>query len=167
LSDALISLIPTYGPWTIFGIVALESAGVSLPGETILVAAARPRLRPRAHSGVPHGTSPPPWTVSWCNHDRTRRFREEAAGFSIAPRRPVRGEVTHDIGGSEALDSTTSGEGHHRCNSNIHYQRMSVSVVARPGFEPTAFLVRMIASPAARNFPYDMATETTIAVLRA
>jgi hypothetical protein len=50
---------------------------------------------------------------------------------------------------------------------NIHYQRMSVSVVARPGFEPTAFLVRMIASPAARNFPYDMATETTIAVLRA
>jgi hypothetical protein len=127
----------------------------------------RPRLRPRAHSGVPHGTSPPPWTVSRCNHDRTRRFREEAAGFSIAPRRPVRGEVTHDIGGSEALDSNTSGEGHHRCNSNIHYQRMSVSVVARPGFEPTAFLVRMIASPAARNFPYDMATETTIAVLRA
>jgi hypothetical protein len=44
---------------------------------------------------------------------------------------------------------------------------MSVSVVARPGFEPTTFLVRMIASPAARNFPYDMATETTIAVLRA
>jgi hypothetical protein len=35
LSDALISLIPTYGPWTIFGIVALESAGVSLPGETM------------------------------------------------------------------------------------------------------------------------------------
>src|ERR1700739_2394980 len=40
LSDALISLIPTYGPWTIFGIVALESAGLPLPGETILVAAA-------------------------------------------------------------------------------------------------------------------------------
>jgi membrane protein DedA with SNARE-associated domain len=39
LSDALISLIPTYGPWIIFGIVALESAGVPLPGETILVAA--------------------------------------------------------------------------------------------------------------------------------
>jgi membrane protein DedA with SNARE-associated domain len=38
LSDALISLIPTYGPWIIFGIVALESAGVPLPGETILVA---------------------------------------------------------------------------------------------------------------------------------
>ena len=40
LSDALTSLIPTYGPWIIFGIVALESAGVPLPGETILVAAA-------------------------------------------------------------------------------------------------------------------------------
>src|ERR1700724_2431524 len=39
LSDALISLIPSYGPWIIFGIVALESAGVPLPGETILVAA--------------------------------------------------------------------------------------------------------------------------------
>src|ERR1700737_2440533 len=40
LSEALISLIPSYGPWIIFGIVAFESAGVSLPGETILVAAA-------------------------------------------------------------------------------------------------------------------------------
>jgi membrane protein DedA with SNARE-associated domain len=40
LSHALISLIPIYGPWIIFGIVALESAGVPLPGETILVAAA-------------------------------------------------------------------------------------------------------------------------------
>ena len=40
LSDALIKLIPIYGPWTIFGIVALEGAGVPLPGETILVAAA-------------------------------------------------------------------------------------------------------------------------------
>jgi membrane protein DedA with SNARE-associated domain len=40
LSDALIKLIPIYGPWIIFGIVALESAGVPLPGETILVAAA-------------------------------------------------------------------------------------------------------------------------------
>src|SRR3981081_1302887 len=40
LSDALISLIPIYGPWIIFGIVAFESAGVPLPGETILVAAA-------------------------------------------------------------------------------------------------------------------------------
>jgi hypothetical protein len=28
LSDVLISLIPIYGPWIIFGIVALESAGV-------------------------------------------------------------------------------------------------------------------------------------------
>jgi membrane protein DedA with SNARE-associated domain len=40
LSDALIGLIPIYGPWIIFGIVAFESAGVPLPGETILVAAA-------------------------------------------------------------------------------------------------------------------------------
>jgi membrane protein DedA with SNARE-associated domain len=39
LSDALISLIPIYGPWIIFGIVALDSAGVPLPGETIVVAA--------------------------------------------------------------------------------------------------------------------------------
>ena len=40
LSAALINLIPIYGPLTIFGIVAFESAGVPLPGETILVAAA-------------------------------------------------------------------------------------------------------------------------------
>jgi membrane protein DedA with SNARE-associated domain len=40
LSAALINLIPTHGPWIIFGIVAFESAGVPLPGETILVAAA-------------------------------------------------------------------------------------------------------------------------------
>jgi membrane protein DedA with SNARE-associated domain len=40
LSDYLISLIQVYGPWIIFGVVALESAGVPLPGETILVAAA-------------------------------------------------------------------------------------------------------------------------------
>jgi membrane protein DedA with SNARE-associated domain len=40
LSVALISLIPIYGPWIIFCIVALESAGVPLPGETILIAAA-------------------------------------------------------------------------------------------------------------------------------
>jgi membrane protein DedA with SNARE-associated domain len=40
LSDYLIGLIQVYGPWIIFGIVALESAGVPLPGETILVAAA-------------------------------------------------------------------------------------------------------------------------------
>jgi len=40
LSDALIRLIPIYGQWIIFGVVALESAGVPLPGETILVAAA-------------------------------------------------------------------------------------------------------------------------------
>jgi membrane protein DedA with SNARE-associated domain len=40
LSDALTSLISIYGPWIIFGVVAVESAGVPLPGETILVAAA-------------------------------------------------------------------------------------------------------------------------------
>ena len=40
MSDALISLVPSYGPWIIFGIVAFESAGVPLPGETILVGAA-------------------------------------------------------------------------------------------------------------------------------
>jgi membrane protein DedA with SNARE-associated domain len=40
LSDTLISLIPIYGPWIIFGIVAFESAGVPLPGETVLAAAA-------------------------------------------------------------------------------------------------------------------------------
>src|SRR5882724_1071044 len=40
LSAALINLIPTHGPWIIFGIVAFESAGVPLPGETILVATA-------------------------------------------------------------------------------------------------------------------------------
>ena len=40
MSDALINLIPIWGPWIIFGIVAFESAGVPLPGETILVAAA-------------------------------------------------------------------------------------------------------------------------------
>jgi membrane protein DedA with SNARE-associated domain len=40
LSDALTNLISTYGPWIVFGVVAVESAGVPLPGETILVAAA-------------------------------------------------------------------------------------------------------------------------------
>jgi membrane protein DedA with SNARE-associated domain len=40
LSDTLIGLIPTHGPWIIFAIVAFESAGLPLPGETILVAAA-------------------------------------------------------------------------------------------------------------------------------
>ena len=38
--DTLIGLIPVYGPWIVFGIVALESMGVPLPGETILVGAA-------------------------------------------------------------------------------------------------------------------------------
>jgi membrane protein DedA with SNARE-associated domain len=40
LSNALTGLIPIYGPWIIFGIVAFESAGVPLPGETILVGSA-------------------------------------------------------------------------------------------------------------------------------
>ena len=40
MSDALTGLIPIYGPWIIFGIVAFESAGVPLPGETILVGSA-------------------------------------------------------------------------------------------------------------------------------
>jgi membrane protein DedA with SNARE-associated domain len=40
LLESLIGLIPVYGPWVIFGVVALESAGVPLPGETILVGAA-------------------------------------------------------------------------------------------------------------------------------
>ena len=40
LSDFLLGLIQTHGPWVIFGIVALESAGVPLPGETILVSGA-------------------------------------------------------------------------------------------------------------------------------
>src|SRR3979411_2383588 len=40
LSDALISLIPTCGPVLMFVVFAFESAGVPLPGETILVAAA-------------------------------------------------------------------------------------------------------------------------------
>ncbi len=40
MHDALISLIPVYGPWIVFGVIALESAGIPLPGETILIAAA-------------------------------------------------------------------------------------------------------------------------------
>jgi membrane protein YqaA with SNARE-associated domain len=40
LSSALIGLIQVHGPWIISVVVALESAGVPLPGETILVAAA-------------------------------------------------------------------------------------------------------------------------------
>ena len=39
-STSLISLVQVHGPWIIFGVVALESAGVPLPGETILVSAA-------------------------------------------------------------------------------------------------------------------------------
>ena len=40
VSSALIDLIRVHGPWIIAVVVALESAGVPLPGETILVAAA-------------------------------------------------------------------------------------------------------------------------------
>jgi membrane protein DedA with SNARE-associated domain len=39
-SSSLVRLIQLYGPWIISVVVALESAGVPLPGETILVAAA-------------------------------------------------------------------------------------------------------------------------------
>jgi membrane protein DedA with SNARE-associated domain len=39
-SSSLIRLVQVYGPWIISVVVALESAGVPLPGETILVAAA-------------------------------------------------------------------------------------------------------------------------------
>src|ERR1700676_4586072 len=38
--SSLIRLIQVYGPWIISVVVALESAGLPLPGETILVAAA-------------------------------------------------------------------------------------------------------------------------------
>src|SRR6202790_2998440 len=40
VSGALIGLIQVHGPWIIAVVVALENAGVPLPGETILVAAA-------------------------------------------------------------------------------------------------------------------------------
>src|SRR6201984_209603 len=40
LSSSLVRLIQVHGPWIISVVVALESAGVPLPGETILVAAA-------------------------------------------------------------------------------------------------------------------------------
>ena len=39
-SSSLIRLIQVHGPWIISVVVALESAGVPLPGETILVGAA-------------------------------------------------------------------------------------------------------------------------------
>src|SRR5215471_11738134 len=39
-SSSLIRLIQVHGPWIISAVVALESAGVPLPGETVLVAAA-------------------------------------------------------------------------------------------------------------------------------
>ncbi len=34
------NLLPAYGPWLVFVVVALESAGIPLPGETTLIAGA-------------------------------------------------------------------------------------------------------------------------------
>jgi membrane protein DedA with SNARE-associated domain len=42
-------LLTRYGPWAVFMLVALESAGIPLPGETILVAAAV--FAGRSHEG--------------------------------------------------------------------------------------------------------------------
>jgi membrane protein DedA with SNARE-associated domain len=42
-------LLAHYGPWAVFVLVALESSGIPLPGETILVAAAI--LAGRSHEG--------------------------------------------------------------------------------------------------------------------
>jgi hypothetical protein len=39
-SSSLVRLIQVHGPWIISVVVALESAGMPLPGETILIAAA-------------------------------------------------------------------------------------------------------------------------------
>jgi len=36
----LATLLPAYGPWLVFAVVGLESAGVPLPGEMTLIAAA-------------------------------------------------------------------------------------------------------------------------------
>jgi membrane protein DedA with SNARE-associated domain len=43
------SLLVQYGPWAVFALVALESAGIPLPGETILITAAI--LAGRTHEG--------------------------------------------------------------------------------------------------------------------
>ena len=43
------SLLVQFGPWAVFMLVALESAGIPLPGETILVTAAV--LAGRSHEG--------------------------------------------------------------------------------------------------------------------
>jgi membrane protein DedA with SNARE-associated domain len=43
------SLVVQYGPWAVFALVALESAGIPLPGETILITAAI--LAGRTHEG--------------------------------------------------------------------------------------------------------------------
>jgi membrane protein DedA with SNARE-associated domain len=36
----IVAILTTYGYWAVFGVVALESAGIPLPGETMLVGAA-------------------------------------------------------------------------------------------------------------------------------
>ena len=36
----LATLLPVYGPWLVFAVVAIESAGIPLPGEMTLIAAA-------------------------------------------------------------------------------------------------------------------------------
>ncbi len=43
------SLVVQYGPWAVFALVALESTGIPLPGETILITAAI--LAGRTHEG--------------------------------------------------------------------------------------------------------------------
>jgi len=43
------SLLVQFGPWAVFALVALESAGIPLPGETILITAAV--LAGRTHEG--------------------------------------------------------------------------------------------------------------------
>lgn len=43
------SLLVHYGPWAVFALVALESSGIPLPGETILISAAI--LAGRTHEG--------------------------------------------------------------------------------------------------------------------
>lgn len=38
--DVISNLLPVYGPWLVFAVVALESAGIPLPGETTLIGGA-------------------------------------------------------------------------------------------------------------------------------
>ncbi len=39
-SETIVTLISSYGYWVVVGVVALESMGLPLPGETTLIAAA-------------------------------------------------------------------------------------------------------------------------------